>query len=81
MLIIGIEISSGIPNVYKLYQHFIAFNVWFIVPLLIRFDNIVETNVSTIVIVIKNTNVTFDIYSYQHLLSLISHLFLVNEKF
>ena len=54
--------------------------MWFIiVPLLIRFDNIVETNVCTIVIVIKNTDVTFDIYSYQLLLSLISHLFLVNE--
>ena len=53
--------------------------MWFIVPQLIRFDNIVKTNVCTIVIVIKNTDVTFDIYSYQHLLSLISHLFLVNE--
>ena len=53
--------------------------MWFIVPQLIRFDNIVKTNVCTIVIVIKNTDVTFDIYSYQHLLLLISHLFLVNE--
>ncbi|MDF2767495.1 MAG: hypothetical protein K0S91_330 [Nitrososphaeraceae archaeon] len=53
MPIISIEISGGVTNVCKV-KHFIVFNMLFTLRVLIRFDNIVETNVVP-------SNITFDI--------------------